>query len=291
MDQISRSNLLAMNDMRYVIWRPVSSGTSSDLRYLVFGNGVYLACALYGGLVLRSADGVSWSSHSTGAISCNGLFFLNGIFIFLGDNGKIITSTDGVVWVTRLSLGSGGFSAVIWTGAHYFAYAPIPARYYSSADGILWTFNSSVGFLPGRCATGAGLFVSIDTNYGYLYSSIDAISWTQRSTLIKALDVAWNGRVFVAVGGTQSTAQLATSGDGISWTSVGIPSSTGRLNCVVWTGTHFVAAGTSGLILTSSDGITWLPATSGVLSALYAAVSNQSSVLLCGSEGSLLVSP
>lgn len=67
-------------------------------------------------------------------------------------------------------------------------------------------------------------------------------------------DVAWNGDIFVAVGG-----RLVSSRDGETWT---VSSSDdlveyGGPNRVVWNGTRFVAVGGNGVILHSDDGEYW----------------------------------
>lgn len=55
---------------------------------------------------------------------------------------------------------------------------------------------------------------------------------------------------------------ILTSSDGISWT--GRTSGTSAsLSGITWSGTQFAAVGEDGIILTSSDGITWTARTSG----------------------------
>lgn len=88
-------------------------------------------------------------------------------------------------------------------------------------------------------------------------------------------DILFGNSLFVAVG--DSPVQVATSADGITWTT--------RLQCfacpdlyaVAWSGSAFVAVGEGGLVRRSADGITWTaPATAPVIGA--GALSNLRSV-------------
>jgi hypothetical protein len=95
------------------------------------------------------------------------------------------------------------------------------------------------------------------------------------SSAIFLRDVVWNGSLFVAVGGNLPgagptawdalNAFVLTSPDGISWTvRYDNPTNPGLL-AVVWNGQKFVAVGGPGaigmggrgVVLTSSDGLTW----------------------------------
>jgi hypothetical protein len=84
-----------------------------------------------------------------------------------------------------------------------------------------------------------------------------------------AIDVAWNGSIWVAAGGGKNA--IATSKDGITWTAsksansvfkvvnVDLAPVTAECSGVAWNGSLWVAASTAGknAIATSKDGITW----------------------------------
>ena len=65
-----------------------------------------------------------------------------------------------------------------------------------------------------------------------------------------------------------SSGTILTSSDGTSWTSRTSGTSSG-LNGVTYGKSTFVAVGSSGTILTSSDGTSWTSRTSGTSSDLY----------------------
>jgi len=136
-----------------------------------------------------------------------------------------------------------------------------------SLDGIQWTAVNSSLFTT-RCnkavwngtrwtAVGAGSY--------WVATSYDGVSWTgQNSALMtECYDVAWNGSYLVAVGVNNSAAALATSQDGITWTSVSIGSvfST-KIHVIEWTGNVWLAygSGTNTTAVSSSlNASVWTP--------------------------------
>ena len=103
-------------------------------------------------------------------------------------------------------------------------------------------------------------------------TSPDGITWTERThPIVNSVNgIAWNGSLWVAVGGYSGTA-IATSPDGITWTARTSPFEGFGTTCwdVAWNGSLWVAVG-SGIapIATSPDGITWTSRTSPITSAV-----------------------
>lgn len=213
------------------------------------------------------------SSFTSGSI--RGVNYGNGLWVAVGDVGKIATSTDGEIWTQETSpFGLDPNEAVaygndLWVavGGNDSPTSPVA----TSPDGKTWTLRSVDSPNPDRMGVvhGAGLFVIVASSGVIDYSS-DGISWTAvspkplGSSLIN--DVAYNGTdlfVCVAVSGG-----LATSADGISWTS-----RTSSFGSTVILGVAFgngvwVAVGLSNKIATSSNGTSWsqvasVPFTSG----------------------------
>jgi len=102
-------------------------------------------------------------------------------------------------------------------------------------------------------AWSGSLFVAVG-NGGTVWTSVDGITWTSRTTpdTTHMNGVAWSGSLFVAVGGDA----VWTSPDGINWTSRTTPVYA-FMYAVTWSGSLFVAVGYDGTALTSPDGITW----------------------------------
>jgi hypothetical protein len=78
--------------------------------------------------------------------------------------------------------------------------------------------------------------------------------------------LAWNGKLFVAVG---AGGVILTSPDGAGWSIH--PSRVGNaLHSVAWNGKQFVAVGDVGTVLVSPDGISWMSCNSGTNYDLHA---------------------
>jgi hypothetical protein len=90
---------------------------------------------------------------------------------------------------------------------------------------------------------------------------VGSMAATQRTNLSNAPASnygATNGTLFV-IPGTAGTSAIQTSPDGITWTNRTTPSCT--VIGIIWTGTRFLAATTTGVIY-SPDGVTWTETTS-----------------------------
>jgi hypothetical protein len=68
-------------------------------------NGLWVVSAGSGSNVIyTSTNGTSWTTvtHSLGAAFLDGIF-ANGLYILVGESGRILTSPDGVTWTSRTS--------------------------------------------------------------------------------------------------------------------------------------------------------------------------------------------
>ena len=102
------------------------------------------------------------------------------------------------------------------------------------------------------------------------YSS-NGINWTVLGTSVfgsYGFGVAWNGNMWVAVGGDGVPNTLAYSYDGINWTGLGTSVFSSRGQGVAWNGNMWVAVGSTypsiDSIAYSYDGIHWTKAGGGV---------------------------
>ena len=110
------------------------------------------------------------------------------------------------------------------------------------------------------------LFVAVGED---IFTSPDGITWTEQQTGFSGMlfDVSWTGNQFFALGGDGFGNSVLTSPDGESWTLQQIPSvPSPYLYGVAASGTRIVAVGKQsvqgqvpdkGLVLTSTDGVTW----------------------------------
>lgn len=198
-----------------------------------------------------------------------------------------ISASTSTAWRAIVNaVGATNFRGVTWSGTQFVAYGN-SGKVYTSVDSAVWT-------LRGHCTanqifnmiwTGTQ-FVSVD-QLGGICTSPDALTWTAAlapTTTAQGLTgVAWTGTKYVAVGGV-----IRTSTDGTTWPI----SSTGtNLSGVAWSGTQFVAVGAAGTVMTSPDGVTWTPRTSGTASNLAAITWAGTQFVAVGAAGTLLTSP
>ena len=108
--------------------------------------------------------------------------------------------------------------------------------------------------------------------------------WTAASsgTADDLYGVAWNGSKFVAVGSNGSTAVVTTSSDGITWSATTL--SNPPMRGIAWNGSVFVAASTGGSVVTSPDGVTWTTRSTGASNDWYG-VHNRSSTFYAVGQG------
>jgi len=150
------------------------------------------------GVVLRSADNVSWPSQtSVAAVPLRAVAWGNDLFVAVGTNGFIMTSSSGAsgTWTQRTSGVSSTLDGVVWLGSQ-FAVITRTGFVLTSPDGITWS-SAGQSFPP---------------------------SWLE--------GLAWSDAQYVAVG---SLGNILTSTNGSSWLAA-VSGTTKTLHGVAWTG-------------------------------------------------------
>ena len=159
-------------------WDNRSSGTTSNLAGITYGNSKFLTLlsswtGVIGtadngspttGTVLTSSNGTTWTSTSTTCSTCdNSSFELtdvtygNSTYVAIGQSGKILTSSDGTSWTSRTSgttsnlfgvtYGNSKFLTLLssWTGVIGTADngSPTTGTALTSSNGTTWTSTST----------------------------------------------------------------------------------------------------------------------------------------------------
>lgn len=152
------------------------------------------------------------------------------------------------------------------------------------------TFGPAVGALgPSGIVHNGTRYVSVSRD-GF-HASTDMRVWTATTDeFTRADDVAWNGQMFVAVGGSS---WLYTSADGLTWTPRMICSTTAceGLIAVAATSSLWVTVGAGGAIYSSTDGITWTARTSGTTKNLVDVAWAANRFVAVGNDGAVVTSP
>jgi hypothetical protein len=206
-------------------WTCVSPPVASTGTSALFHTGSHAWVVRSDGAILRSDDLHAWRQNG---LPQTGIVFHTGTRLgVFGKNGMVATSRDGVEWVIRDT----GF-------------------YGSSVEWLAGVSNDSVTVVVG--------------SEGKIIRSTDLVSWqtVYSQGSIRLLDVAWNGRSFLAVGTGQT---ILSSQDGQAWHTCHTGYSY-KLSSIAWTGSEWIVGGEQGYVFRSSDGENW---TLDKVSSLY----------------------
>ncbi len=233
-------------------------------------------------------EGLSWVAKPSGSTDSTDSFrtaaFGNGKIVatgtppmpFISSNqgdmhaGSLYrTSTTGAAW-TALSTGNHEIRSLVYggpanfVGVGYSQYIMYGQQSYhgkimTSNDGVNWSSYTP----PGE---------SGETLYGVTYGSAG----------------------YVAVGASNDinfnqTQTILTSSNGYSWSQQ--LAASGALNAVVFGGGTYVAVGSGGTILSSTNGVNWTSQNSGVTTTLRGVTYGNGLFVAVGSGGKLLTSP
>lgn len=163
-------------------------------------------------------------------------------FLLAGDNGLILTSADGLSWTRQQPGTRERFPYAANLDDLWFAYGYSGALF-TSADALTWTQRTN-GAGAGPLAYGNNRFVAITSTYSnVIRSSPDGVTWTEITlntngnyrglyALCFAADRFW-----VAAYNTNLAGQLWSSPDGITWTAQtelppDLPTNTGLARCI-----------------------------------------------------------
>ncbi len=280
---------------------PVPTGGSL---YDVVWDGSQFVAVGWGGTILTSPDGITWTQQQSGltqrlsGITWGGSQFVAlgwGYEDFAGYRATIITSPDGITWTKRILNFEEELNGITWSGNQFVAVG-WDGTILTSHDGITWTKRCSgkwndlwgVTWSGSQFVAVGGLAEGGSMNC-IILTSPDGITWTQQNsgTTNSLRGITWSGSQFVAVGGNGI---ILSSPDGITWTQRN-SGMTGWLSGITWSGSKFVAVGEGGTILTSSDGFTWTQRNSGAINTLRGITWSGSQFVAVGDGGTILTSP
>jgi len=160
-----------------VHWEPIEQFTSKDLYGVCRGNGMYVAVGDEGTL-FTSTDAGTWTERLVpGDLSLASVAFGNGAYVAVGLGGGIVRSSDGAEWT------------------------PVTAR----VDKNLYDITF-----------GGGRFVAVGQD-GAIVTSVDGLTWEDRtvSSETDLYGVAWGKDKYVTAGGASV---ILSSPDGALWT-------------------------------------------------------------------------
>ena len=272
-----------------ITWTARTSGTTSTIRALHHGGGLYLYGTNGGGLA-TSTDAITWTQRTSGTTSSiNALFFANSLYLY-GSQFQFATSTDAVTWTNR-GTRSGGVQWFTYYNNLYLMGAVAGQVVHSSPDGATWTPTGAASSIPNWNTDGGqsesvnrpaignnrivfpGLFgqcrVSLDTPYpGSKWLPVQG-QLVSRSTYPQLYAQVGTREVF---GSPTNVGFIET----LRYTS---PTSADFRDLATNTepggytfGPTIVAVGNGGQIATSTDALTWTARTSGTAASIISVI-------------------
>ena len=273
----------------------VNASNYNGMQYLVVGDTANIA---------RSYDRINWytdsnlkttswgSTDSVNTIAWNGTQYVVG-----GASGKIATSPDGITWTYQGGLASTTWSTtavseIIWNGSKFVAVGS-GGKVATSTDGVTWVYSTNVSNNVNfrSIAYRNGIHVASSNFFTDVYTSTDAVTWTQRSITYSGTyitRVRWCKDRFVIIG---YNGYASYSYDGItwvSWSSLQAAYTTSyQMYDMGYDGERFIVVGDN-RYAQSYDGITWTAY--AIASGSLTLAINGFDYLVGGSSASLQIS-
>jgi len=242
-------------------WTARTSGFGTDrILGLAYGDGLFVAVG-YDGVMTTSTDGISWTSRTSGfgTTRIYAAAYGDGLYLAGGSSSTMTTSTDGVSWTSRTS-GLPVHTTIIYGDGLYLAQWGRDIS--TSTNGTSWTLQEDVNsnYLY-SLAYGDGLYLAAGTD-GDMISSTNGTAWNSRSSGMSGniLALSYGNGLYLA---GSNSGELSTSTDGTSWTSRTSGFGTTAIQAITYSDGIFVAVGEDGKLTTSTDGTTWTTRTSG----------------------------
>ncbi|MEQ1932815.1 MAG: choice-of-anchor D domain-containing protein [Fimbriimonadaceae bacterium] len=296
---------VAFNGSRYVAvgasWgRPIYSDdaktwaqsyfpTGSTFEAVIWTGTKFLAVGWDGKMISSEDGGVNWTQITVGTADYYDVETNGSMFVAVGELGTLITSPDGASWQTQASGTASTLRAVVWAGSQWIASGD-GGVLISSPDGITWTPRSSgvTNTLRGACWTGDRIIVVGSS--GKIITSMDGIAWavSPAVTTNSLSTVAIGGGVLVAAG--DYGALVSSSDGGLNWTNRVNPVTERHLNGVTASPSGLVAVGSGGTILGSPDAVNWSARTSGTSNELFRVTWTGTRYVAVGSTGTIRTS-
>lgn len=241
-----------------ITWTAVTTPTAGQLNGVVYGLNKFITIGA-GGFIAYTADlsssGTWTQATSNTSSSLNALASNGAIVIAVGDNGTILRSDNGASWSQASSTTSQHLYGISYSGSGVWSAVGAQGTLLTSSDsGVTWkaaTANTS-NALRATAAQTSSVTSNGSTTIGYTIVAVG-----DKGTVLRSTDA---GSTWVAQA-SGTTANLLA----VSQSSNQTTGST--------TNNQWVATGSGGTVIRSTDGMTWTSSTSTTPSNLYALIS------------------
>ena len=230
-----------------------SCDSFGELYSVIFSNNMFIAVGS-NGYILTSTDGITWTKRTSGvSVTLYGVAYGNNMFVAVGANVKILTSADGITWTTVQTGGGALKINAITFGNNLFVAAGESGFILTSPDGENWSVRTSGVGDNLCCVVYENSQYLIGTQYGAILTSADGITWTRKySGYSPQIESIAYGDDLYVA---VSERNIITSTDGITWTKR--TDWNIYLYSIIYCNGLFVVVGLNGTIATSVNGIDW----------------------------------
>jgi hypothetical protein len=129
-----------------------TSGTSSSINAVTFGNNLYVYAGA-GGVLATSTNATTWTARTSGTTSAiNALAYGAGLYVYAGNGGVLRTSTDGITWSARTSGTTSAINSLAYR-SNRFVYCDSGGAIGYSNDGIAWSRIGTGAVAPAAAVT------------------------------------------------------------------------------------------------------------------------------------------
>lgn len=197
-----------------VTWSAHRDASMSWMADCAYGDGVFYAAA---GAPMTSTDGVTWTRGSGGFVPnhIRATAWGDGVFVGVGDNGRIATTTAGLSWETDDTPASASLGDVAFGDGVFVAVGAGGTVATSVDGGLSWTEQTvGSGGSWSRVVHGRDGFVI--GGAGSIYASPDGIGWS----LVNAASVTPIAAVGPFLFGTAGAALHRSDDGGFTWTEL-----------------------------------------------------------------------
>jgi hypothetical protein len=215
--RVALNQVTTQNDI--TDWNGVTVG--GGFRGMAYGNGFFVGM---NSTIQYSSDGITWTS--AGSFNVEYVTFGNGLFVAVGyaivgvtPTSFIVTSTDGVSWISRTPSEPMWFQDISYGNGLYVAVARFGTnRIMTSPDGITWTSRTTaINPTFSGVAYGNGIWVAVSDGSpgGTTFTSYDGLNWDEQPTSFGGRSVYFANGLFVTGG--------QWSEDGLTWSAATNP--------------------------------------------------------------------
>jgi len=274
------------------VWNYGPVAADVILRDLVYTGTSFVAVG-DSNVIYTSTNGTTWTKRATSYAPNQyahifGVAAGGGKVVGVGRDLLIMTSSnDGATWTTTQAMSSDVYQEDIYKVAYgngtFVATGEFGGTWRSS-DGITWT-KGSLGSSIRDVAFGNGEFLAATTS-GRIYHSVNGAAWTSQFVGNHLVALHYDSyRSQWIVGGTK----IWTSSNGSSWTQrLDITNCKVLIHSLTSTPGGCIAAGESGLMLNSADGVTWRNPDSKTVRYLFGMAYANNTAVAVGNGGPFL---